>query len=75
MFNFLIPQKAGLFRSPFGPPVVESPERGIVVRGHSEPMSPADWDQLELAQRHGLFSMRTCDIFSIFPSIRVIGIA
>ena len=29
---------------------LESPERGIVVRGQSEPMSLAEWEQLELAK-------------------------
>jgi len=29
---------------------LESPERGIVLRGQSEPMSLADWEQMELAK-------------------------
>ncbi len=28
----------------------ESPERGVLVRGQSEPMSQADWEQLELVK-------------------------
>lgn len=42
-----IPQK-GLVPVTIWATRVESPERGIVVRGQSESMSPADWDQLEL---------------------------
>lgn len=44
---------------------VESPERGIVVRGQSDLMSPADWEQLELV-KDAAFSHTTVTFFRSF---------